>query len=71
VIKQILIVGAGIAVFAVAIVSIMVVLDVVAIGSLWESLGRIISIIAIIVAASVLIVVLVRLGRKESAGEKK
>jgi hypothetical protein len=65
VIKQVLIVGAGIAVIAIAIVSIMVVLDVIAIASLRESLGRIISIVAIIVAASVLIVVLARLGKKK------
>ena len=64
-IKQVLIVGAGIAVISVAIVSIMVVLDVIAIASLRESLGRIISIVAIIVAASVLIVVLARLGKKK------
>ena len=64
-IKQVLIVGAGIAVIAIAIVSIMVVLDLIAIASLRESLGRIISIVAIIVAASVLIVVLARLGRKK------
>ncbi len=64
-IKQVLIVGAGIAVIAIAIVSIMVVLDVIAIASLRESLGRIISIVAIIVAASVLIVVLARLGKKK------
>ena len=64
-IKQVLIVGAGIAVIAIAIVSIMVVLDLIAIASLRESLGRIISIVAIIVAASVLIVVLARLGKKK------
>ncbi len=64
-IKQVLIVGAGIAVIAIAIVSIMVVLDVIAIASLRESLGRIISIVAIFVAASVLIVVLARLGKKK------
>ncbi len=64
-IKQVLIVGAGIAVIAIAIVSIMVVLDVIAIASLRESLGRIISIVGIIVAASVLIVVLARLGKKK------
>ena len=64
-IKQVLIIGAGIAVIAIAIVSIMVVLDVIAIASLRESLGRIISIVAIIVAASVLIVVLARLGKKK------
>ena len=64
-IKQVLIVGAGISVIAIAIVSIMVVIDVIAIASLRESLGRIISIVAIIVAASVLIVVLARLGKKK------
>jgi len=65
VIKQVLIVGAGIAVFAVAIVSVMAILDVIDIGSLWESLGRIISIVAVIVAASIVVVALARFAKRK------
>ena len=61
--KQILIIGAGIAIFAVAIVSILVILDVIEFSSLWGSLGRMLSIIAVIVGASVLIAGLARLSK--------
>ena len=63
--KQILIIGVGIAVFSVAIVSILVILEVIEFSSLWGSLGRMLSIIAVIVAASVLIAGLARLAKRK------
>jgi len=62
--KQILIVGAGITIFSVATVSVLVILEVIEFSTLWGSVGRLTSIIAVVIAASVLIAGLAKLARK-------
>jgi hypothetical protein len=61
---RILVVGAAIIVFAAAVIANLAIADVVTISALKESLGRIVSIVAVTTAATALIFALAKLAMK-------